>query len=359
MKREVLAQLAGCEAEALAAQEERRQEGAAGDHHALALHPQPCAALGFRLDRVHAPARELEPLGPAAHVRGRTGVPRAWNVGQAHVQLRRRRAPERANARADAARGVAEDEVARPAELFGASSDHERVVAREVFRHLRHVQLALDAAEVGIELVGAQSPEAEALAPALEDQVGRAKAGAGVDERRAGDALAERQQDRGVPNRGRLPRVAIELGRHLTRARAEVVGRPGRAALEHHNRHAALGQLFRHRRAACARADHANVGADRAVAGDGRAILDALDARLVGPGLPVDVAGGHARARRSPSPGSRVHGRPAAWAGVFTGALPGLAARDRGAGWRRRRSRSAPSLRRRRSRTAAQRPSGA
>ena len=106
--------------------------------------------------------------------------------------------------------------------------------------------------------------QAELALPALEHVRRRAKAGAGVDERRPAEPAAERQQDRRRPERRRLPAVAVEPREHLGRAGAELVGVVARALLEHDHARAALGELGRDDGAAGARADHADVGLERA-----------------------------------------------------------------------------------------------
>src|SRR5205085_6213920 len=135
-------------AETVLLEEERRLDRPAGDDRDVTLHAHAPAALGLRLDRPQAAALNVEALSATLRVRRRACVPRARDIGQTHVQLARHRAAPVADAGADAAGRVTEDEVARPAQALGPAFDHERVVARHLLGHLRHVQLPLDAPEV-------------------------------------------------------------------------------------------------------------------------------------------------------------------------------------------------------------------
>jgi hypothetical protein len=87
--------------------------------------------------------------------------------------------------------------------------DDQRVAPRKIGRHLAHAQLALDSAEVRVELLGGELLEPEALPPDLEHGQRCAEAGARVDQRRAADVRPERQQYRHVPSSRHLARVAI------------------------------------------------------------------------------------------------------------------------------------------------------
>ena len=252
-------------------------------------------------DRAGAPPVVDDHLGARLRIRRGAGRPRARGVAQADMLLRGGRAPEAAHSGADAAARVAPDEVAAPSERVGAALHDEGVLAGAVLGHLRDVQLALDAAEVGIELIGVQLVQAEALAPHPEHRVRRAEARARVDHRGAADSLPERQDDRRIADGHHLARVAIEDRRHLARPGREVVGREVPALLEHHDVHAALGQLLRHDRATRAGPDDTDVALHGPLAGEPRAVLDArLDRRR---GL-APVAVGIARRR------TNAHGRP-------------------------------------------------
>ena len=171
--------------------------------------------------------------------------------------LRVRRAAVRAHAGADAAADVAAHEVARPPERVRAALGDVRVGARQLRRHRDDVERLLHAREVRRERLGREVLEPELVAPAREHVVGRAEAGAGVDERRAADRLPEREQDRRPPERRVLRGVAVELGEHVARAGGELRGGVLRALLEQHDARAGLGELLRHHRAAGARADDA------------------------------------------------------------------------------------------------------
>jgi hypothetical protein len=97
--------------------------------------------------------------------------------------------------------------------------------------------------------------------PALEHPRRRAEAGAGVDQRRAADAAAQRQDDRRVAERRRLAAVAVEAGEHLRRTSAEAVRIVPRALLEDDDLCSALGELGCDDGATCAGADHTHVSA--------------------------------------------------------------------------------------------------
>ncbi len=201
--REVVAQLARARAQAVAAQEQRRVDRAAGHDHRVGLDAQAAAAGGASVDGAGAAIAHLDVRRPRARVRRRPGLPGERHVAHVRRLLGRRRAAEHAHARAHAAADVAVDEVARPAEGVGAALDDERVAAGQLGRHLGDVDDALDAAEVRVELVGRELLEAEAAAPHLEDRRRGAEAGAGVDRRGPADPAAERQDDRRVAHRDR------------------------------------------------------------------------------------------------------------------------------------------------------------
>jgi polyvinyl alcohol dehydrogenase (cytochrome) len=127
-----------------------------GHGDVVALDAKALAPLRSRIDRTSTGSRDVDALGLAAPVGGGAGVPGTRHVRQTHVELARGRTAERAHARADTTRRVAEDEVARPAKRLSATLDQQRFVARKVLGHLDHVDLALDATEERIERVRGQ-----------------------------------------------------------------------------------------------------------------------------------------------------------------------------------------------------------
>ena len=255
---------------------QRRVDGAAGHDHQVALHAQPCRRrpCAASTPRARPPSIRIR-RGPAAGVGGGAGVPRLRHVDLARCAAwppsgsrRRTRRSPRSPCALRKMKSPYQPRASAP------RLTTERVAAGQLGRHLRHVQLALDAAEERVERLGGELLEAEALGPQLEHRRRRAEAGAGVHQRGAAHGLPERQHDRHVADGHGLAGVAVEERGHLARPRGHVVGREALALLEHHHAHAALGQLLGHRRAAGAGADHAHVGAHHPLARDAAAALD-------------------------------------------------------------------------------------
>ena len=268
-------------AEAVAAQQQRRVDRAARDDDRVGLDAQPARRREWPPPpRARGRARRRARARARPGVGDGAGVPGARHVGDADVLLRRGRAAERAHPRADAAARVAVDEVARPAERLGAAPDDVRVVARELGRHL-----ATRSARARRGGRTGRAPRASS-ASSPNSLAQRSSTGAGVRKQVPEftsvvppTALPERQHDRRRCRRvATWPGVAVEPRGHLARPRGHVVGGQPLALLEHHDAHAALGELLGDRRAARAGADHAGVGAHDALAGI-RAALDPLDGR--------------------------------------------------------------------------------
>ena len=263
MDREVAAELARARAEPVAPQQQRGVDGPAGHHRRC--RPAPRGSLPSSHSGVDGPGPPLPRLDPpraSAGDRARARLLGGVDPHLARVLLGARRAAERAHARTHTAAGVALQVVPRPAQCIGAALDHLGVSPRQLRRHLGHARLALDVLEVGPHPLRGQCLQPVLGAPSLENAVGRAEAGARVHQRRAAHRLAQRQHDRHVALGHGLPRVAVEEGHHLARARGELASGEAPALLEHHDRHPSLGQLARYRPAARAAADHARVGVD-------------------------------------------------------------------------------------------------
>src|SRR3954469_24587609 len=176
MDREVAPELPRRPADAAAAQQVRRQQRAAGDDRVLAAHAQRPPALGAGHHLAHAAAADVEPRDARAGVRRRPGIPGARDIGDADVLLGSRRAAERTDARADAALGVAVQEVAAEAQRVGTLLDEERVAPRDLRGHLADVDRLLDTAEERVERLRRERLEPELLAPAGQDAGRRAEA---------------------------------------------------------------------------------------------------------------------------------------------------------------------------------------
>ncbi len=185
-------------------------------------------------------------------------------------------ASEHAHARADAAGCVAPQIPVRPTEPLRASPRHRRVLARQLRRDLGDGQRLLDTFEERSHRIDVDALEAVLAPPPLEHRRRGPEARARVDQGRSAETAAERQRDRRVAERQRLPAVPVEPREHLRRARAErarvVVG----TLLEQHHVQPALRQLGGRDRAAGPGADDACVGAECAPAGHRRPSRAAL-----------------------------------------------------------------------------------
>src|SRR5205807_28276 len=177
VEREVAAELVA--AEALPREQQRRPDRAAGDHDRVAVDVESAATARGRVDASDASTFDDEAPRACAGIGDSAGLPRARHVRDADVQLRRRRTAPLTDAGADATTGVAEDVVARPAERVSAPLDDRGVAPGELRRDLCDVELALDAPEEWVEVVGRHPLEREALGPRIEHARGRAKAGRG------------------------------------------------------------------------------------------------------------------------------------------------------------------------------------
>jgi hypothetical protein len=259
---EVAAELLRAAPEPARREQQRRVDRAGGHYDRAGLDGQPPARRA-RLDGGRAVAAHQDPLHARARACERARGARGRQVRVAGVLLRSRRAAERAHAAALAPAGVAAQVAAGPAEPLRAPAGERGVGAGQRRRDLGDAERALDAVEDGGERLRRELVEAVFVAPALEHPVGRAEAGAGVHERRAADAAAERQHDRRAPERRDLPAVAVQPRQHVARAPGERVGGVPPALLEHDHAGAALGELLRHDRAAGAGADDDDVGAQR------------------------------------------------------------------------------------------------
>ena len=188
---------------------------------------------GGGLDRDGAPAAHDDPRRPGAGHDDRARCARGREVGVAGVLLGARGAAVGADAAPLAAARVAAQVAARPAQPLGAAADQRGVRAGELGRDLRDAQRRLDAVEARRERRGRELVQAVLGTPGGEHAVGGAEAGAGVDERRAAEAAAEREEDRRAPGGGDLPAVAVEAGEHVPRAAGQRRGgmraRPPRA----------------------------------------------------------------------------------------------------------------------------------
>ncbi len=224
--------------------------------------PQATTTIGARTvsPRAWTPTARPATHEHAAHLHAGEH-PRAGGLGarqpaRGGVLLGAGRAPEGAHARGPAARRVAPQEAAAEPERLGPALDQQRVAPGQRLGHLGHADDVLDVVE---ELV-AQRGDAVVAGPALEDARGRAKAGAGVDERRAAHGAPERQDDRRRADGRELTGVAVQAQGHVARPRGEGAVVVARALLEHDDVQAAAGELGRDRGAAGAGADHDRVG---------------------------------------------------------------------------------------------------
>ena len=152
------------------------------------------------------------------------------------------------------------------AQLLHAAAEDARVLAEQLFGNRLHVLDALDAVEEGLHRFRIDAREAEVLLPALQHAVGRAEARAGVDQRRATEAQAERHGDRRCPQRGRHPLASVEALEPLERRAGHVLSRVVRPFLEHDDGVAELRELFRDHRAARTGSHNDDVGLFEVVA---------------------------------------------------------------------------------------------
>ncbi len=246
----------GGAAEPAAGEQQRRVDGAGGDHDRGGAHLER-AAGGPRQHAARAAVLDEDPLHPRARDELRAGLQRARQVDLAGVLLGARRAPEGAHARAAAAARVAAQVAAGPAEPLGAAADRRRVAPGELRRDLGDAERRLDALEERVR----EPVDAVLGAPALEHRRRRAEARARVHERRPAGAAPEREHQRRPPDRRDLAAVAVQPRQRVARA-ARRVRDPARGPLlEHHDPQPALGELRRRDRAAGAAADHADVSA--------------------------------------------------------------------------------------------------
>src|SRR5947208_1848956 len=193
---------------------------------------------------VPAPTPDQVRLLARVGVLGRAGVLRARQVREVHGELSVERAPERTHTAAAAAFDVPADRLAVQAELLHAAAEDARVLAEQLFGNRLHVLDALDAVEEGLHRFRIDAREAEVLLPAPQHAVGRAEARAGVDQRRATEAQAERHGDRRCPQRGRHPLASVEALEPLERRAGHVLSRVVRPFLEHDDGVAELRELF-------------------------------------------------------------------------------------------------------------------
>ena len=200
-----------------------------------------------------------------AGVGRRAGVPRARDVGDADVLLgaasgsrTRRRPSRRSPGRCGA--GSRRDQP----EPLGPAAGRRRRCAPAMPRPGPGATLISPrrGGRTAPARLGSARPGRAARASAASTCVGRAEAGARVDERRAADRAAERAaRSAGSPIVAIWPGVAVQA-RLISRGRAvNVVGVVPLALLEHGDAHAALGELLGDGRAAGARADDAGVDA--------------------------------------------------------------------------------------------------
>ena len=197
MDAEVAADLAA--AEAGAQQQLRRAEGAAGgDHRPPGAHGVGAVAAarvaGRAGDADRAPVLDQDPLRLDPAAQARPGGDRARQVADVHPALGVDRAAVGAGAALDAVAGVAVDRPAAEAERRRALHRQLAVAAHPVRVELGDAEEVLGLGEVLVEVV--RPGEAVLVAPLLEDRVGGAEAGAGVDHRGAADDLRHRHRDR-------------------------------------------------------------------------------------------------------------------------------------------------------------------
>src|SRR5437899_2900873 len=147
---------------------------------------------------------------------------------------------------------VATDWAAAVAELAAPFVHHLAVGAHDVGRDRTDVQCVFDASEQWPELVSVHAPR-------IEHEIRRAKAGAGVDQRRAADAPPDRQRDGGHADREREAVAAIEASQALWRRAREIAAIEMLALFEDDDLQARLGQLFRGDRPARAATDDDHV----------------------------------------------------------------------------------------------------
>src|SRR4051812_21155521 len=102
MQCKVVAKLAGVGAEAVAAKEERREKGAAGDDGDVALDAQAGARSRLRLYRAYSTLRDVQTPGTTFRIRDRARIPPARHLPQGHVQPWSRPAGKTADPRSHA-----------------------------------------------------------------------------------------------------------------------------------------------------------------------------------------------------------------------------------------------------------------
>ena len=173
----------------------------------------------------------------------RPGGDGARQVADVHAALGVDLAAEGAGAALHAVAGVAGDRATGGAQRQRSLHRELSVAAHPLGIELRHPQELLGLGVVGAQLAG--PGDAVAPPPVLEDRVGGAEAGAGVDHRRAADRPRDRDRDRRAALGDRQAAVAVEGGDRLERVARVAVAVVVLTRLQHDHVEARLGQRRR------------------------------------------------------------------------------------------------------------------
>ncbi len=216
---------------------------------------KPLARAEARGDTAGAAGDDVDAVDPRRRDELRAALERRGHVAHVGGALGARGAAEAAHALPVAVRRVAVDRPVVHPEALGPARDDPPHAARELEARPLHAEHRLHALVVRIHRRPRVRREPVLLAPAAEGALGRAVAGAAVDDSGAAHGAPGEHRDAAVADRDGEPLVAIELLDHRLCAPRELLASMEVALLHDEHRAPARRELVRGRRAARAAAD--------------------------------------------------------------------------------------------------------